>query len=269
MITDIVREVGGERVAVSGLMGPGVDPHLYKPTAGDVRLLEDADLIFYNGLHLEGRMSELFEKMAAGGTPTVAVTRDIQPARLRRSEQYPDQSDPHVWFDVRLWQEAVRTVAAELARLDPEGAATYQANAEAYLRELDELDAYVQERVESLPEASRVLVTAHDAFGYFGDRYGVQVRGLQGTSTAAEAGAADVQDLADFIAARRIRAIFVESSVPHRTIEAVRAAVQARGWDVALGGELFSDAMGDEGTPEGSYAGMVRHNVDTLVEALR
>jgi manganese/zinc/iron transport system substrate-binding protein len=214
-------------------------------------------------------MAELFENMSKAGKPTVAVTRDIDPSRLRRPPEFQGQADPHVWFDVTLWQEAVRTVQATLAEQDPAGATVYQANAERYLAELDTLDAYVKERVASLPEASRVLITAHDAFGYFGERYGMQVRGLQGTSTATEAGAADVQALAQFIADQRIKAIFVESSVPHKTIEAVQAAVRARGWEVAIGGQLFSDALGDAGTPEGSYIGMVRHNVDTIVDALR
>jgi manganese/zinc/iron transport system substrate-binding protein len=250
-------------------MGPGVDPHLYRPAASDVRKLVDAELIFYGGLHLEGRMAELFEKMAANGKPTVAVTRDIDPAKLRQPPEFRGKYDPHVWFDVSLWQDAVRTVAAELGRLDPAGKASYDANAAAYLAQLDELDQYVKDQAASVPESSRVLVTAHDAFGYFGQRYGFTVRGLQGTSTAAEAGAADVQELAQFIADRQIKAIFVESSVPHRTIEAVQAAVRSRGWEVAVGGQLYSDAMGDTGTPDGTYIGMVRHNIDTIAGALR
>lgn len=269
MITDIVQNVGGDRVAAAGLMGPGVDPHLYKPTASDVRKLEGADIIFYGGLHLEGRMTELFEKMAATGTPTVAVTRDIPLDQLHQPPEFEGKYDPHVWFDVSLWQQAARTVTEELIGLDAAGADTYRANEAAYLAELEELDTYVREQIATIPESSRVLITAHDAFGYFGQRYGLEVRGLQGTSTAAEAGAADVQDLAAFIAQRRIKAIFVESSVSHRTIEAVQAAVRAQGWEVAIGGELFSDAMGTAGTPEGTYVGMVRHNVDTIVAALR
>lgn len=269
MITDIVQHVGGARVVVTGLMGPGVDPHLYKPTAGDVRDLEAADIIFYGGLHLEGRMVELFEKLNRLGQPAVAVSEAIDPSRLRKPVQFEGNYDPHIWFDVTLWQEAVRAVTRRLAELDPGSAPLYETNGEAYWRELAALHAYVKDQVETIPPSSRVLVTAHDAFGYFGDQYGIEVRGLQGTSTASEAGGADMQELAEFLAQRRIKAIFVESSVPHATIEAVQAAVRARGWDIAIGGQLFSDAMGSDGTPEGTYIGMVRHNVDTIVGALR
>lgn len=269
MIGDIVQQVGGERVQVSALMGPGVDPHLYKPSAGDVRRLAGAEIIFYGGLHLEGRMAELFEKLDRPDRPTVAVTRDIPPALLRQPAEFEGRYDPHVWFDVTLWQQAVRTVQASLSARDPASAEHYRRNAERYLGQLDQLHAYATAQIASIPPERRVLVTAHDAFGYFGQRYGLEVRGLQGTSTAAEAGAADVQALAALLAERRIKAIFVESSVPQATIEAVQAATQARGWQVAIGGELFSDAMGDAGTPEGTYIGMVRHNVDTIVGALR
>ena len=269
MITDIVRNVGGERVQATGLMGPGVDPHLYKPTASDVQTLESADVIFYGGLELEGRMTDVFVKLARAGKPTFPVSEDIDPARLRQPVEFEGKYDPHIWFDVTLWQEAVRKVARALAALDPGSAALYQANADAYLKQLDELHRYVQAQIQTLPPESRVLITAHDAFGYFGQQYGMEVRGLQGTSTAAEAGARDVQDLAAFICERGLKAIFVESSVPQATLEAVQAAAEARGCTVSIGGQLFSDAMGADGTPEGTYIGMVRHNVDTIVKALR
>ncbi len=269
MITDIVRNVGGERVEVTGLMGPGVDPHLYKPSAGDVNRLEEADIIFYVGLELEGRMTDLFEKMARAGKPTFGVSDDIDRARLLPSKDHADQYDPHIWFDVLLWQEAVRKVGQELAALDPGSQGTYEHNTQMYLEQLRALDEYVREQIALVPEPSRVLITAHDAFNYFGRAYGFEVRGLQGISTAAEAGAADVQALARLIAERQIKAIFVESSVPRESIEAVQAATRARGWEVVVGGELFSDAMGADGAPEGTYIGMVRHNVDTIVRALR
>lgn len=269
MIADIARNVGGDRVAVTALMGPGVDPHLYKPSTGDVTKLERADIIFYGGLDLEGRMEELFEKMAASGKPTFAVADEIDPARLRKPIEFEGKFDPHIWFDVTLWQEATTKVAKELTALDPGSQAVYERNRDAYLQQLDELHAYVQDQIATIPAEARVLITAHDAFGYFGQQYGLDVRGLQGTSTATEASARDVQDLAALIAERKIKAIFVESSVPPATIEAVQKAVQARGWDVQIGGELFSDAMGADGTPEGTYIGMVRHNVDAIVNALR
>lgn len=269
MIADIARNVGGERVEVTGLMGPGVDPHLYKPSTGDVFRLDGADIIFYGGLHLEGRMAELFEKMSENGKPVFAVSTDIDPKRLRKPVEFEGNYDPHIWFDVTLWQEAVKKIAKELGNLDPSSREIYAENAEAYLAKLDGLHAYIKQQIATIPEASRVLITAHDAFGYFGDQYGLEVRGIQGTSTATEAGARNVQTLAKFIADRQIKAVFVESSVPRSTIEAVQKAVQARGWDVHIGGELFSDAMGNTGTFEGTYIGMVTHNVDTIVNALR
>ncbi|MCS7056203.1 MAG: zinc ABC transporter substrate-binding protein [Thermoflexales bacterium] len=269
MLADIVKNVGGERVEVVSMMGPGVDPHLYKPSSGDVIKLDRADVIFYNGLHLEGRMDELFEKMAQAGRRTLAVTSAIDPARLIELPESPGHYDPHIWFDVTLWQEAVRFVAQALSDVDPASRELYAHNAELYLEQLAELHAYTEQQVALIPPESRVLITAHDAFGYFGRRYGFEVHGLQGVSTATEASARDVQALAALIADRKIKAIFVESSVSPVTIEAVQAAVRARGWDVAIGGQLFSDAMGAEGTPEGTYIGMFKHNVDTLVAALR
>lgn len=267
MVADIVQNIGGERVAVTALMGPGVDPHLYKASAGDVARIQGADIVFYSGLHLEAAMGEVFERMQ-GRVKTVAVGEAVEPDLLLASDQYANQHDPHIWFDVTLWQAAAERARDALIELDPSSAAIYRANAERYLGELTQLHAYVQEQAARVPAEQRVLITAHDAFRYFGRAYGFEVRGLQGISTAAEAGTADVQALADFIAERRIRAIFVESSVPQRTIEAVQAAVAARGFEVRIGGELFSDAMGTPGTPEGTYVGMVRHNIDTIVGAL-
>ncbi len=268
MIGDLVQNIGGERVAVTSLMGPGVDPHLYKASAGDVQKLERADVLFYNGLELEGRMTDIFVKLAAS-RPTVAVSDGVPRERLREPPEFEGKYDPHIWFDVTLWKYAAQRVADELARIDPSSADLYKRNLAAYSQQLDELHSYVKAQIATVPERSRVLITAHDAFGYFGAQYGVEVRGLQGTSTATEAGAADVQALAEFIAERGIKAIFVESSVPESTIKAVQAAVEARGKQVAIGGQLFSDAMGQAGTPEGTYVGMVRHNVDTIVKALK
>jgi manganese/zinc/iron transport system substrate-binding protein len=267
MITDIVQQVGGERVEVNGLMGPGVDPHLYKASAGDVDLLSQADIIFYNGLHLEAAMSDVLEQMEAR-LPTVAVSEYVDETTLLAPPEFEGFFDPHIWFDVSLWMQAVERVQQALTDLDPGSANLYQANAEAYLAELEALDNHVRSQIERLPEDQRVLVTAHDAFNYFGQAYGVEVIGLQGISTATEAGTADVQSLAELIAERQIPAIFVESSVPPRSIEAVQAAVASRGFDVAIGGELFSDAMGSAGTEADNYIGMVRHNVDTIVSAL-
>ncbi len=268
MIADLAQNIGGDRVVATSLMGPGVDPHLYKPSAGDIRALEDASIIFYNGLELEGRMTDILVKIDRSGTQTVPVAENISPDLLREPPEFAGKYDPHIWFDVTLWQIAAQRVKDELAAFDPGSEATYQANLDAYLAALNELHEYVQSELQRIPEDQRVLVTAHDAFGYFGDQYGVDVRGLQGMSTATEATAGNIQELAEFIAERQIPAIFVESSVPPATIEAVQAAVQDRGFDVVIGGQLFSDAMGAAGTPEGTYLGMVRHNVDTIVGAL-
>lgn len=266
MIADAVEHVGGERIRVEGLMGPGIDPHLYKASEGDVRRLERADVIFYGGLHLEAKMADVLERIGERRL-TRAVTDGIPRSRLLSVGA--GQYDPHVWFDVDLWKGAVREVRDTLAAADPAHAAGYRARAAAYLAELDRLHDEVKRKSATVPPGARVIVTAHDAFGYFGRAYGFEVVGLQGISTASEAGAKDVRRLADLIATRRIPAIFVESSVSPRTIEAVEEAVRARGFDVEIGGSLFSDAMGSAGTPEGTYVGMVRHNADTITEALR
>ena len=267
MITDIVKNVGGDRVEVIGLMGPGVDPHLYKASAGDVEKLNSARLIFYNGLHLESKMADVLAKMS-GNVKTVAVTDAVDRSLLLTPPEFEGQYDPHLWFDVTLWMKTVGVVRDALSELDPDHTLKYWTNAERYFAKLTELHMYVKTTAERVPSEQRVLVTAHDAFNYFGKAYGFEVRGLQGISTATEAGIADVQELATFIAERRIPAIFVESSVSSRSLEAVKAAVKAKGFDVSIGGELFSDAMGPEGTPEGTYIGMIRHNIDTIVAAL-
>lgn len=268
MIADAAQVVGGDKVKVKGLMGPGVDPHLYKASAGDVGLLSKADLIFYNGLHLEGKMAEIFEQMKKRGIDTVAVTDGIDRKHLLTPPEFEGNYDPHLWFDVSLWMGAVNTIRDSLIEKDPDNEQIYRANTEEYLVKLSELDEYVKTKTATLPADKRVLITAHDAFNYFGKGYGFEVKGLQGISTDSEAGTADVQELAGFIVERQLPAIFVESSVPPKYIEAVQAAVRARGFNVEVGGEIFSDAMGNPGTPEGNYIGMVRHNVNTIVGAL-
>ena len=267
MITDIVQNVGGDRVNATGLMGPGIDPHLYKASEGDVTRLAGADLIFYNGLHLEGKMAGVLERLQ-DQVKTVAVTHDIDRAVLLAPPEFEGAYDPHLWFDVTLWMKAVERVRDTLIEVDKGSAELYRANTKNYLAKLEELHNYVIQQAERISPDQRVLVTAHDAFNYFGRAYGFEVRGLQGISTATEAGTADVQALVQFIVERRIPAMFVETSVPRRSIEAVQAAVKAKGFSVEIGGQLFSDAMGPSGTPEGTYIGMVRHNIDTIVASL-
>jgi manganese/zinc/iron transport system substrate-binding protein len=269
IVADLVREIGGERVDVAGLMGPGVDPHLYRASEGDVRRMSGADIVFYNGLHLEGRMAELFDRMASRGVATVAVAEAVPADRLLSPPEFEGAHDPHIWMDVSLWSEAARRVGEALAELDPTHAAEYRRRTDAYVAELAELHAYVLQQAELLPPDRRVLVTAHDAFNYFGRAYGFEVRGLQGISTVAEAGTGDVQELARFVAERRIPALFVETSVSPRSIQAVQAAVRARGFEVAVGGDLYSDALGGVGSGAERYEGMIRHNIDTIVGALR
>ena len=269
MIRDIVANVGGDQVDSIGLMGPGVDPHLYRATAGDVQKLDNADVIFYGGLELEGRMTDIFVKMASKGTPTYAVSEKVPQNELREPPEFDGKFDPHIWFDVALWKHAVEAVRDRLIKLRPGSKDLFEKNAAEYSKKLDELHEYVKTETAKIPESQRVLITAHDAFGYFGQQYGFQVIGIQGTSTATEAGAGALRTIADTIAQKKIKAIFVESSVPRSTIEALQKAVQSRGWDVQIGGQLFSDAMGQDGTPEGTYIGMVRHNVDTIVKALK
>ena len=266
MVADAAERVGGDRVRVKALMGPGIDPHLYKASEGDVADLVEADLVLFNGLHLEAKLGDVLERLDDRAAPiAVRLSED----RLLSPPAFGGQHDPHVWFDVDLWARAVEETGRVLGRRDPAGAAQYRRNAAAYAAELRRLDDWVRDETQRIPEEGRVLVTAHDAFGYFGRRYGFEVRGLQGISTASEAGAQDVQQLAEFIADRRIPSLFVESSVSPRAIAAVRAAVRSRDFDVEVGEQLYSDAMGDPGTPEGTYPGMIRHNVRAIVEGLK
>ena len=268
IVADLVGRIGGGDVELRSLMGPGVDPHLYKPSAGDVWSLSSAQAVFYSGLHLEGKMGEVFAEMNRRGVVTVAVAGCIPEPELIRSAGFSGVHDPHCWFDVALWSHTAACVRDALSELDPGHADAYRLRAAAYVEELATLDSWVRERVAALPPERRVLVTAHDAFAYFGRAYGFEVRGLVGVSTAAEAAAADVQQLAELIAERRIPAIFVESSVSPRSISALRQAVAARGFEVALGGSLYSDALGSPNSPAATYAGMIRSNVETITNAL-
>ncbi len=267
-IADIVKNVGGEHVQVEGLMGPGVDPHLYQPSHGDIKKLQEADLIFYNGLHLEGKMDEVFKKISKD-KPVVAVGESVPKEKLLSKQEDATAHDPHIWFDIELWSYAVHAVKDELIKYDQENKADYEKNADEYLTQLEEVQSYAKEQFSHIPGESRVLVTAHDAFGYFGRAYDIDVKGLQGLSTDAEYGLKDVQSLVNMLAERNVKAVFVESSVSQRSIQAVVEGAKKKGHTVSIGGELFSDAMGEEGTEEGTYIGMYRHNIDTIVSALK
>nr|WP_281261212.1 zinc ABC transporter substrate-binding protein [Desmospora activa] len=268
MVADIVKNVGGEHVEVTALMGPGVDPHLYKASQGDIGRLAKAHMIFYNGLQLEGNMEDILKKLSHE-KPVIPVAETIPAEKLKKLEDEGGKTDPHIWFDVQLWIEAVKVVEKELAKADPDHRDDYRQQSQAYIAELEELDQYAQEEIKSIPSKQRVLVTAHDAFGYFGDAYDIEVVGLQGINTASEYGLRDIQRVAKIISDRNVKAVFIESSVSKQSIEAVVKGAQQRGQTIKIGGELFSDAMGAEGTEEGTYIGMVRHNVDTIVSALK
>lgn len=269
MIGDLARRIAGDAAVVETLMGPGVDPHLFKASASDVTRLSAADIILYNGLFLEGKLVEVLKKMPpTGKRQVVQVTAAIAKDRLIAPTGENAHHDPHVWNDVPLWAETIAPIEAALAKRLPAEKERFAARAAALRRELNELDVWVKAEIAKIPESRRVLVTAHDAFEYFGRRYGLEVRGLQGISTATEAGVRDVDELAAFIVSRALPAIFVESSVPKKAIEALQAACKSKGHTVVIGGELFSDAMGAAGTPEGTYPGMIRYNVNTVVRAL-
>ncbi len=269
MITDMVGIIGDDKINLEGLMGSGVDPHLYKASESDVSKLVNADVIFYNGLHLEGKLEDVFKKIGSENKKSIAVTASLNKKSLIASENFESNVDPHVWFDIGMWIEVSRFVMQELIELDPENEAVYQENGIKYVKELEALQKEIILEIESLPKEKRILVTAHDAFSYFGQAYDFEVVGLQGLSTATEAGVKDVQRISDFIVEKNVKAIFVESSVPRRTIEALQAAVKSKGQDVEIGGTLYSDALGNAGSMEGTYIGMYRHNVKTIVNALR
>lgn len=269
MITDVVQEVGGDEVEAIGLMGPGVDPHLYKASQGDMTRMDQADMIFYGGLHLEGKMTEIFEKLERK-KPTIAVSRDIDTSVLRSGEDAGGtQYDPHIWFNVKHWISATETIRDALVSYDQANADLYKANADNYIKQLQELDEEVRTAITEIPEAGRVLVTAHDAFGYFGEAYGIKVMGLQGISTAAEYGSKDVSELRDYLVENKIKAVFVESSIPTKSMEAVIAGAKEKGHPVEIGGELYSDSLGEPGSDADTYIKMVRHNVSTIVNALK
>jgi manganese/zinc/iron transport system substrate-binding protein len=267
MITDIVREVVGERAVVTGLIGEGVDPHLYVPTTSDIAALRDADLVFYNGLLLEGKMTDTLARLARS-KPVYAVTEELDHETLIAPDGNKGHADPHVWMDVTLWAKAVEVVARVMAEQDPEHAGEFNANRDRYLAELEQLDAYVRQVTSSIPANQRVLITAHDAFNYFGRRYGLEVIGIQGISTESEAGVDDINRLVSLLVQQGVPAVFVESSVADKSVRALIEGASSRGHAVTIGGTLYSDAMGETGTYRGTYLGMLDHNATTITRAL-
>lgn len=268
MIADIVRSVGGERVRVSQLMGEGVDPHLYKATRADITAMLGADVVFYNGLLLEGKLSDALVRIATAGKPVFAVTELMDESALLQAAGSDGHFDPHVWMDPQAWMKAVEVVRDKLSQRDAAGAVSYRDNAAKLQGDIAALDQYAERVLSSVPTERRVLVTAHDAFNYFGRRYGFEVLGIQGISTESEAGLKQIEHLVGVLVERNIPAVFIESTIPERSVRALIAGAKAKGRAVAVGGELFSDAMGKPGTYEGTYVGMIDHNVTTIARAL-
>lgn len=267
MLTDLVKTIGGDKVEVTGLMGEGVDPHLYSASAGDIEKLANADIIVYGGLHLEGKMTEVFEKLSTSDKAILNVGSKLDKKKVHLIDG--KTPDPHVWFNTEMWENEARAVAVELGKFDAKNKDYYMKNFENYKIQLDELKNYVKKRIEEIPPKSRVLVTAHDAFNYFGEQFGLEVRAIQGVSTDSETGTKNISDLADFIAERNIKAVFVESSVPKKSIEALQEAVKARGKEIKIGGELYSDSLGDKQHNAETYIKTVKANADTIVNALK
>ena len=268
MVADVVRQVVGDRYDVVGLMGEGVDPHLYKPTTSDTAELSEAAIIFYSGLMLEGPMQHPLESLAKNGKPVFAVTAEIPEERLRTPEGFEGHPDPHVWMDVALWRLAVESIVAKMSEIDAEHAETFRANADDYLQQLTALDEYAKEAIGTIPQSQRYLVTAHDAFSYFSRAYDIPVESVQGITTESDPGVDDVIQLVDLLVSKKIPALFVESSVNEDNLRAVLEAAEQKGWTVRTGGTLYSDAMGTSGTYEGTYVGMIDHNVTTIARAL-
>lgn len=268
MVSDVVTHVAGDRATVTSMLGPGIDPHLYKPTRSDVAMMMQSDVIFYSGLMLEGKMSDVLVRLAVSGKKVYPVTELLDDTVLLQPEEFEGHYDPHVWNDPQAWMKTVDVIQAKLTEYDPDGAATYQANAAATKAKIAEVDAYAEKVLNSVPESQRVLVTAHDAFNYFARRFGYEVMGVQGLSTESEAGVKDIEALVQILVDRKITAIFVETSVSDRNIKALIEGAAAKGHKVVIGGELFSDAMGKDGTYESSFVGMVDHNVTTIARAL-
>lgn len=268
MIADAVINIAGDTLEVEALMGPGVDPHLYKATQGDLKKLTSADLVLYNGLLLEGKMGEILEKLGRI-KPVIAVGTAIDTTRLLGNPLFHNAYDPHIWFDVSLWKQVVNKINKSLQEFDPVHADYYDRNSEKYLKRLDSLHLKVKTQIARIPPDQRVLITAHDAFEYFGRAYNIEVRGLQGLSTLTEFGLKDITDLVKYIIERQIKAVFIETSISERSIRAVVEGCNQRGHNVRIGGSLYSDAMGAKNTPEGTYIGMVNANVQTITRALK
>ncbi|MDG2224614.1 MAG: zinc ABC transporter substrate-binding protein [Rubripirellula sp.] len=267
MVADLVKQVGGDRIQVTQIMGSGVDPHLYKANRDDVQTIMSGDIVFYSGLMLEGKMADTLIKVARK-KPVIAVTEQVDEANLLEPEDFAGHFDPHLWMDVAAWSNCVDVITEVLAEQAPQHADFFRANATAYKTDLEALHQYGLDSIGSIPEERRILITSHDAFNYFGRAYGLEVQGVQGLSTESEAGLQRINELVDLLVEKKISAVFVESSVPSKNIEALVEGARSKGHDVVVGGELFSDAMGETGTYRGSYIGMLDHNITLVARGL-
>jgi manganese/zinc/iron transport system substrate-binding protein len=267
MIADAVREVGGDRVTVRALMGPGVDPHSFRQTRTDIVAMTRADVVLRHGLYLEAQMEEFFQRLGKS-VPVIAVAEALPTSRLRAHDTYKNKFDPHVWMNPVLWGDVIVAIGKALGEIRPQDKSLFEANVSAYLARIEVLQSYAVKVLSSVPAEQRVLVTAHDAFGYFGAAYGYQVHGIQGISTESEAGLNRIKTLVDLLVDSKVAAVFVESSVSPQSIRALAEGAASRRHKVNVGGELFSDAMGPDGTYEGTYIGMIDHNVTTIARAL-
>ena len=267
IVSDLVSQVVGDKINVISLMGPGVDPHLYQAKESDVRVISSADIVFYNGLFLEAKLEDVIEKIGSK-KPVVALASSVAEAQLIPSQDYENMYDPHIWFDVMLWSQTLTAVLDALIELDPANQSFYQKRVYEYQKQLTSLDQWVKAQISLIPRKQRVLVSAHDAFGYFGRKYDFNVKALQGISTESQPGTKDIQQLASYVSSEKIPAIFIETSVPERTIKSVQDAVIAKGWNVVIGDSLYTDALGAPKSSQGTYIGMIRHNVDSIVKGL-
>ena len=267
ILADLARNIGGDSIRVKSLMGPGVDPHLYKATQGDIQSLSQADMILYNGLHLEGKMTEILDNLK--DKKKVIAGKLVNSRRLINSSDYQGAYDPHIWFDPFLWSEVATGLADSLKKHYPKSAEYFSYLERQYQNDLRSMHHNNDSLLTAIPDSQRVLITAHDAFAYFGRTYEIEVKGLQGISTTAEYGIKDVKRMVDFITENKIKAVFIENSIPPRSIEAVIEGCRKRDHNVKLGGELYSDALGKKGSEVGTYVGMFQHNVNTIAEALK
>jgi len=268
ILRDVVQQMTGESVEVISLMGAGVDPHLYKASHGDIERLSSAEVIVYNGLHLEGKMTEVFEKMRRKHN-LIEFTSGLDKSQVIAIDKEAEVYDPHVWFSVPKWSQCIKATSEKLVELLPDLADSIRVNTSNYLAELSAIDSQLRKTLSSIPEENRVLITSHDAFQYYGQEYGIQVKGLQGISTLAESGLRDVTEMVNFIIDQNIKAVFVENSVPQKALLSVKEGCKSKGHNVTIGGELFSDALGEDRTPEGSYSGMLLYNTQTIAKALK